>query len=89
MDVDNIYIITLFICHHSIGTALSSIVNYNAPHQDSLLARHSSSKLDSALAVLRNCQLSIVNCQLSISIGSVLPYRGPPPSHRYSRPVPV
>ena len=31
-----------------------SIVNYDTSYQDSLLARHSSSKLDSALAALRN-----------------------------------
>ena len=36
-----------------------SIVNYDTSYQDSLLARHSSSKLDSALAALRNYQLSI------------------------------
>ncbi|MBR4041606.1 MAG: insulinase family protein [Bacteroidaceae bacterium] len=34
-----------------------SIVNYDTSYQDSLLARHSSSRLDSALAALRNCQL--------------------------------
>lgn len=36
---------------------LSRTVNYDAPHHDSLLARHSSNKFDSALAALRNCQL--------------------------------
>ena len=34
-----------------------SIVNYDTSYQDSLLARHSSIRLDSALAALRNCQL--------------------------------
>ncbi len=38
--------------------------NYDAVHQDSLLARHSSSKLDSALAAPRNSQFSILNSQL-------------------------
>ena len=35
-----------------------SIVNYDTSYQDSLLARHSSNKFDSALAALRNCELS-------------------------------
>ena len=43
-----------------------SIVNYDTSYQDPLLARHSSNKFDSALATLRNCELSIVNCELSI-----------------------
>ena len=33
------------------------IVNYDTSYQDSLLARHSSNKFDSALAALRNCEL--------------------------------
>ena len=48
-----------------------SIVNYDTSYQDSLLARHSSSRLDSALAALRNCELSIVNCQLITLPGAV------------------
>ena len=48
-----------------------SIVNYDTSCQDSLLARHSSSRLDSALAALRNCELSIVNCQLVSLPGAV------------------
>ena len=45
-----------------------SIVNYDTSYQDPLLARHSSNKFDSALATLRNCELSIVNCELPIAL---------------------
>ena len=45
--------------------------NYDAAHQDSLLARQSLNSLDSALAAPRNCQLSIVNCQLNALLDSI------------------